>query len=388
MKNLLLKFIDNKIFFLFLLPLLPHIDLGVRFIQLDDIPVLIFFILFVLDRKNYKLENLKEVNYLFLFLIYIIFQNLFLTSGSFNTEIIRFLLYLFVFIEIKYNSNELVFEYSIKLFYFLAFFSIFSYLFSLNLGTDSYNYWNIGLNENLWLFTKGRVNGFQAGGPNSFGDLLVVLGLFTFINSSEKYKPFILIISFLACFFTYSRSSLLVLIFFVIVLIVFEKFNLKLLMSLFISVVISINFGLIERFSSEKETEGISDRLEMQTATANYLTSSKLQDLIFGNGNHKIGVVNNSIGNIDEFSEDLRVTGPHNSYLFFVLKYGLLGTFLLSIMIFSFLKKLSYNGLRRTIYHPVAIPILSMLILGLASDLLHNHSVSWIIYLYLATYEK
>ena len=388
MKNLLLKFIDNKIFFLFLLPLLPHIDLGVRFIQLDDIPVLIFFILFALDRKNYKLENLKEVNYLFLFLIYIIFQNLFLTSGSFNTEIIRFLLYLFVFIEIKYNSNELVFEYSIKLFYFLAFFSIFSYLFSLNLGTDSYNYWNIGLNENLWLFTKGRVNGFQAGGPNSFGDLLVVLGLFTFINSSEKYKPFILIISFLACFFTYSRSSLLVLIFFVIVLIVFEKFNLKLLMSLFISVVISINFGLIDRFSSEKETEGISDRLEMQTATANYLTSSKLQDLIFGNGNHKIGVVNNSIGNIDEFSEDLRVTGPHNSYLFFVLKYGLLGTFLLSIMIFSFLKKLSYNGLRRTIYHPVAIPILSMLILGLASDLLHNHSVSWIIYLYLATYEK
>ena len=388
MKNLLLKFIDNKIFFLFLLPLLPHIDLGVRFIQLDDIPVLIFFILFVLDRKNYKLENLKEVNYLFLFLIYIIFQNLFLTSGSFNTEIIRFLLYLFVFIEIKYNSNELVFEYSKKLFYFLAFFSIFSYLFSLNLGTDSYNYWNIGLNENLWLFTKGRVNGFQAGGPNSFGDLLVVLGLFTFINSSEKYKPFILIISFLACFFTYSRSSLLVLIFFVIVLIVFEKFNLKLLMSLFISVVISINFGLIDRFSSEKETEGISDRLEMQTATANYLTSSKLQDLLFGNGNHKIGVVNNSIGNIDEFSEDLRVTGPHNSYLFFVLKYGLLGTFLLSIMIFSFLKKLSYNGLRRTIYHPVAIPILSMLILGLASDLLHNHSVSWIIYLYLATYEK
>ena len=388
MKNLLLKFIDNKIFFLFLLPLLPHIDLGVRFIQLDDIPVLIFFILFALDRKNYKLENLKEVNYLFLFLIYIIFQNLFLTSGSFNTEIIRFLLYLFVFIEIKYNSNELVFEYSKKLFYFLAFFSIFSYLFSLNLGTDSYNYWNIGLNENLWLFTKGRVNGFQAGGPNSFGDLLVVLGLFTFINSSEKYKPFILIISFLACFFTYSRSSLLVLIFFVIVLIVFEKFNLKLLMSLFISVVISINFGLIDRFSSEKETEGISDRLEMQTATANYLTSSKLQDLIFGNGNHKIGVVNNSIGNIDEFSEDLRVTGPHNSYLFFVLKYGLLGTFLLSIMIFSFLKKLSYNGLRRTIYHPVAIPILSMLILGLASDLLHNHSVSWIIYLYLATYEK
>lgn len=388
MKNLLSKFIDNKIFFLFFLPLLPHIDLGVRFIQLDDIPVLIFFILFVFDRKNNILKNLKEVNYLFLFLIYTILQNLFLTPGSFNTEIIRFLFYLFVFIEIKNNSNELIFEYSKKLFYFLAFFSILSYLFSLNLGTDSYNYWNIGLNENRWLFTKGRVNGFQAGGPNSFGDLLVVLGLFTFINSSEKSKPYILILSFLACFFTFSRSSLLVLIFFVIVFLVIEKFNFKFLMSLFISVVISINFGLLDRFSSEKETEGISDRVEMQTATANYLLSSKLQDLIFGNGNQKIGVVNNSIGNIDEFSEDLRVTGPHNSYLFFVLKYGLLGTFLLSVLIFSFLKKLSRKGLRRIIYDPVAVPILSMLILGLASDLLHNHSVSWIIYLYLATYEK
>lgn len=388
MKNLLSKSIDNKIFFLFLLPLFPHIDLGVRFIQLDDIPVLIFFILFFLDKKDNLLEKLKEVNYLFLFLIYIILQNFFISPESINTEIIRFLLYLFVFIEIKNNSNELVFKYSKKLFYFLAFFSIFSYLFSLNLGTDSYNYWNIGLNENRWLFTKGRVNGFQAGGPNSFGDLLVVLGLFTFINSSEKRKPFILILSFLSCFFTYSRSSLLVLSFFVIVFLIIEKFNFKFLMSLFFSVVISINFGLVDRFSSEKETEGISDRVEMQSATVNYLSSSKLQDLIFGNGNQKIGVVNNSIGNIDEFSEDLRVTGPHNSYLFFVLKYGLLGTFLLSILIFSFLKKLFYKGFRRTIYHPVAVPILSVLILGLASDLLHNHSVSWIIYLYLAIYEK
>ena len=60
MKNLLSKFIDNKVFFLFFLPLLPHIELGVRFIQLDDIPVVIFFILFVLDRKNNILENLKK----------------------------------------------------------------------------------------------------------------------------------------------------------------------------------------------------------------------------------------------------------------------------------------------------------------------------------------
>ena len=31
-----------------------------------------------------------------------------------------------------------------------------------------------------------------------------------------------------------------------------------------------LNFGFIERFTSEKETEGIQDRIEMQTATAGY----------------------------------------------------------------------------------------------------------------------
>ena len=65
------------------------------------------------------------------------------------------------------------------------FFNIFNFLVisKLDFGTDSYNYWNIGLNLNEWGFTPGRVNGLQAGGPNSFGDLICIFGLYTLVNS-------------------------------------------------------------------------------------------------------------------------------------------------------------------------------------------------------------
>ena len=74
------------------------------------------------------------------------------------------------------------------LFYFFATFSIFSYFLKLDFGTDSYNYWNIGLNLNEWGFTPGRVNGLQAGGPNSFGDLICIFGLYTLVNTKNSYK--------------------------------------------------------------------------------------------------------------------------------------------------------------------------------------------------------
>ena len=91
------------------------------------------------------------------------------------------------------------------------------------------------------------------------------------------------------------------------------------------SFVIFTKFRFIERFTSEKETEGIQDRIEMQTATAGYLSNSNISNLLIGNGYNNIGVVNDNVGNIEDFNDDLRVTGPHNSYLFFILKYGIIG---------------------------------------------------------------
>lgn len=377
------KFLKNNyIFLLFLIPLFPHIDLNLEWIHFDDLPIVIyFFLFFIYSLKKITIYDLKNATPIIAFIIFISFQNIFLYNNSFNTEILRYILYLVIFLHFKTieSDNKLFLNLPIYLFYFLSCFSIFSYFLQLNLGTDAYNYWNIGLNNNEWGFTPGRVNGFQAGGPNSFGDLICILGLYSLTSVKNSIKPIIVVLSFLSCFFTYSRSSLLVLTFFMLIILL-QKFDMRNVLALVLSILFVLNFGLIERFSSEKETEGILDRIEMQTATAGYLSNQNLPSFLFGSGFNNVGVVNDSVGSIENFDESLRVTGPHNSYLFFILKYGLIG-FVLYLWIFKkFIKTLINQNLKILINDTLSLCIISFLILGFASDLLHNHTVSWLLY--------
>ena len=377
------KFLKNNyIFLLFLIPLFPHIDLNLEWIHFDDLPIVIyFFLFFIYSLKKITIYDLKNATPIIAFIIFISFQNIFLYNNSFNTEILRYILYLVIFLHFKTieSDNKLFLNLPIYLFYFLSCFSIFSYFLQLNLGTDAYNYWNIGLNNNEWGFTPGRVNGFQAGGPNSFGDLICILGLYSLTSVKKSIKPIIVVLSFLSCFFTYSRSSLLVLTFFMLIILL-QKFDMRNVLALVLSILFVLNFGLIERFSSEKETEGILDRIEMQTATAGYLSNQNLVNFLFGSGFNNIGVVNDSVGSIENFDESLRVTGPHNSYLFYILKYGLIG-FVLYLWIFKkFIKMLINQNLKFLINDTLFLCIVSFLILGFASDLLHNHTVSWLLY--------
>tara|TARA_B110000008_G_scaffold74171_1_gene75252 strand:+ start:89 stop:1252 length:1164 start_codon:yes stop_codon:yes gene_type:complete len=377
------KFLKNNyIFLLFLIPLFPHIDLNLEWIHFDDLPIVIyFFLFFIYSLKKITIYDLKNATPIIAFIIFISFQNIFLYNNSFNTEILRYILYLVIFLHFKTieSDNKLFLNLPIYLFYFLSCFSIFSYFLQLNLGTDAYNYWNIGLNNNEWGFTPGRVNGFQAGGPNSFGDLICILGLYSLTSVKNSIKPIIVVLSFLSCFFTYSRSSLLVLTFFMLIILL-QKFDMRNVLALVLSILFVLNFGLIERFSSEKETEGILDRIEMQTATAGYLSNQNLPSFLFGSGFNNVGVVNDSVGSIENFDESLRVTGPHNSYLFFILKYGLIG-FVLYLWIFKkFIKMLINQNLKILINDTLSLCIVSFLILGFASDLLHNHTVSWLVY--------
>ena len=266
------------------------------------------------------------------------------------------------------------------LFYFFATFSIFSYFLKLDFGTDSYNYWNIGLNLNEWGFTPGRVNGLQAGGPNSFGDLICIFGLYTLVNTKNSYKPAVIICAIVACFFTYSRSSLLVLIFFIVVYTFSQSDWKKNLGVVLLSLLVISNFGFVDRFSSERETEGIQDRIQMQTATAGFLSNSEPLELAFGNGFNNIGVVNDKVGDIEEFNEELRVTGPHNSYLFLILKYGIIGTVVYFFIFLKLIKKIFSVNLKTLVTSSSILSILAFLTLGLASDLLHNHTVVWFLY--------
>ena len=374
---------SNYIYLIFLIPLFPHYETNVSNIHFDDIPIILYLISFMLFvNKKEVFQELKNFLPLLVFITYLLFQNLLIYSETINTEVFRYIFYLLIFIHISQLKKE---NFNFKkapmlLFYFFATFSIFSYFLKLDFGTDSYNYWNIGLNLNEWGFTPGRVNGLQAGGPNSFGDLICIFGLYTLVNTKNSYKPAVIICAIVACFFTYSRSSLLVLIFFIVVYIFSKSDWKKSLGVVLLSLLFISNFGLVDRFSSERETEGIQDRIQMQTATAGFLSNSEPLELAFGNGFNNIGVVNDTVGDIEEFNEELRVTGPHNSYLFLILKYGIIGTVVYFFIFLKLIKKIFSVSLKTLVRSTSTLSILAFLILGLASDLLHNHTVVWFLY--------
>lgn len=374
---------SNYIYLIFLIPLFPHYETNVSNIHFDDIPIVIYLISFMFFvNKKEVFQELKNFLPLFIFITYLLFQNLLIYSETINTEVFRYIFYLLIFIHISQLKKE---NFNFKkapmlLFYFFATFSIFSYFLKLDFGTDSYNYWNIGLNLNEWGFTPGRVNGLQAGGPNSFGDLICIFGLYTLVNTKNSYKPAVIICAIFACFFTYSRSSLLVLIFFIVVYIFSKSDWKKNLGVVLLSLLVISNFGLVDRFSSERETEGIKDRIQMQTATAGFLSNSEPLELAFGNGFNNIGVVNDTVGDIEEFNEELRVTGPHNSYLFLILKYGIIGTVIYFFIFLKLIKKIFSVSLNNLVTSTSTLSILAFLTLGLSSDLLHNHTVVWFLY--------
>ena len=380
MKN---KIQSHYIYLIFFIPLAPHLQTNFSFLHMDDIPIVLYLLIFfVFENKKKFVFEIKNFIPIALFISYLLIQNIVLSRESINTEIFRYFFYLLIFIHLSkvIQKNDSVKNLPMYLFLFLSCFSILSYFFKLNLGTDSYDYWNIGLNLNQWGFTPGRVNGFQAGGPNSFGDLICILGLFTLVRIKQSYKSFVIILSLVACFFTYSRSSLLVLTFLILVFIIFNDNKRKNLASLILAFLFLLNFGLIERFTSEKETEGIQDRIEMQTATAGFLSNSNISNLLIGNGYNNIGVVNDKVGNIEDFNDDLRVTGPHNSYLFFILKYGIIGFILYSSIFLKLLQKIFKSSLKDSVSDASVLSIFAFIILGIASDLLHNHTVVWLMY--------
>ena len=81
------------------------------------------------------------------------------------------------------------------LFIFLSTFSIISYLLEIDLGVDDYQTWSIGFNPSELDYLKGRTNGFQAGGPNSFADLITITAIYSLFKYKNSYALFIIPLS-------------------------------------------------------------------------------------------------------------------------------------------------------------------------------------------------
>ena len=370
---------------LFLIPLIPHFNIVEDFIHTDDMPVVLFIIL-VFFRIKSLLKNFKPIKGFLLidiFILYLLIQNIYLGNGYFNNEIIRFAFYAIVFFFVLGNKMETFYDYiPMYLFIFCSGFSIISYFFSINLGTDLYNNWNIGLNLSDIDYIKGRVNGFQAGGPNSYADLITVTGIYTIFKLDDNYFPYISSLAILGCFFTYSRFSLIVLIIFIILRVFSTQSKMLNFGIIFASILVCVNFGLIERFTNDDNT-GIQDRVDMSIGTMDYLLEDTLINNLIGRGHDTFIVSGNEIIKSENFNENIVSYGPHNSFLFIILNYGVAGL-ILYLLIFKNI--IVYTLKLKTLFNlsPHFYVVAAFFVLSFSSDLLQNHSISW--YLYLSSF--
>ena len=388
----MVKFKDNviklQLISLLIIPIVPHLDF-LLFLHLDDIPVILFIFLsiFQIFFSDQKFKLFSNTYSILVFLIYITVQNYFINRNIIFSDNLRYTFYLFVLIYVYQFSDKKVIENSlVPLTLSISLFSIFAYVFEFNLGTDLYDYWNIGLNLNEWGFTKGRVNGFQAGGPNALGALIACLTIFSALKVKGNLKYLVIFSGILGCFFTYSRAAFLTLIIFLTIAFLIHK-DYKKLLFILLCLFITSSYGLIDRFTSEEETDGVNDRIEMQQTTVNNFRNQNVTNLLIGYGYGNIAIVRDEIKPVSEFSPDLRPTGPHNSYLYIILNYGMVGL-LFFILIFSKVTLDFVRNFNDYIQSPKAWFILSFLFLSLTGDFIQNHSISILLFLLYFLLEK
>ena len=373
---------------LLIIPLVPHFDF-LALLHLDDLPVVLFIFLssFQLFFSNEKLKAFAKLYPILFFLIYITIQNYFINGNIFFSDNLRYTFYLFVLIYVyEFAVKNSIENALIPITLFISFFSISAFFFEFNLGTDLYDYWNIGLNFNEWGFTKGRVNGFQAGGPNALGALITCLTIFSANKVKGNLQYLIILSGIFGCFFTYSRAAFLTLVIFLTINFLIGK-DFRKLLFLFFCIFITSSYGLVDRFTSEEETDGVNDRIEMQQTTVNNFRNQNITDLIVGYGYGNIALVRDEIKPVSEFSTDLRPTGPHNSYLYIVLNYGVIGL-VFFILIFSKVILDFVKNFNKYIRSPKAWFILSFLFLSLTGDFIQNHSISILFFLLYFLLEK
>ena len=377
--NLLSKISISTLFFI---PLIPHLTIVENYLHTDDLPIIIFVCLSTYEilRKK-KLAFNSNLKYLIIFISYITIQNLFINRTFLSSDSLRFSFYLLLFIYVVNFKIYTNFENQIRyLLSFLTIFSLTSYFFELDFGSDIYQTWNIGFNESNLDYIKGRINGFQAGGPNSFADLITLLTIYIIFKVDDKKAILISFTSFLAILFTYSRFSIIVLFLFVLYRIYISNYKKYLIYFVFLLLIFSYSFGLIERLLND-DNSGISDRLLMISASTEFYLDLDLVDKIFGIGSNQLIFLSDEVFNVSEFNKNPYSYGPHNSYIFYLINYGFMGFSLFILFIYKFINLKNSSNSRKFV-------LISFLLLNFSTDLFFNHSVSWLFYLILFHLEK
>jgi len=222
----------------FALTLLIPQNIGINLfgINLEDIPlILIFLILLRGTLKNFSFQVYDK-----LFLSFIVFFGVYTTFfvqeiRIFNQTNLRFYFYFilaYLCINLLHENDDKIVDFFKPLgFVMIANFIVIIFQIQLPGTIDG---WVSSNTDSINPFTSGRLGGFQGGGPNVIGIICAVYSLVCIyqVLSSEnlvkslfadKLNTFLLFVSLVNLFFTFSRGSYIALFVGILVLILFSQ---------------------------------------------------------------------------------------------------------------------------------------------------------------------
>ncbi len=221
----------------FALTLLIPQNIGINLfgINLEDIPLIFIFTILLIK----KLKNLNFQAYDKLFITFIVFFIIYTTFFVqeviiFNQTNLRFYFY-FILAYLCINLLSENDDHIIDFFNPLGFVMVANFiviLFQIQLP-GTIDGWVSSNTDSINPFTSGRLGGFQGGGPNVIGIICAVFSLVCIykILSAEslfksiivdKLNSFLLVVSLINLFFTFSRGSYIALFVGILILILFS----------------------------------------------------------------------------------------------------------------------------------------------------------------------
>ena len=234
----LYKFDSKLIGSVFALSLLipPNIGFDIFGINFDDLPLLVIFLVLITKKLiNFKLEKPDRIFFIFV-LSFFIYVNIFVEEINYlNKTNLRFIFYFllcYLCVDFLFKNNQLLIDFFNPLgIVMLANFVLI--LFQIQIP-GNINGWILNNTASSNPLNSGRLGGFQGGGPNVIGIICAVylfVCLFKISNSDNpnkylvenKVNTFLLTISFINLFLTYSRGSYIAFLFGLVWLLLFSQ---------------------------------------------------------------------------------------------------------------------------------------------------------------------
>ena len=234
----LYKFDSKLIGSAFALSLLipPNMSFDIFGINYDDLPLLVIFLVLITKKLiNFKLEKQDRIFFIFV-LSFFIYVNIFVEEINYlNKTNLRFIFYFllcYLCVDLLFKNNQSIIDFFDSLgIVMLANFVLI--LFQIQIP-GNINGWILNNTASSNPLNSGRLGGLQGGGPNVIGIICAVylfVCLFKIFNSDNpnkylienKVNTFLLTISLINLFLTYSRGSYIAFLFGLVWLLLFSQ---------------------------------------------------------------------------------------------------------------------------------------------------------------------